>query len=37
MVHIDLCTKEGVMKAYVFQTPVQAMSLVEKIKDDVFQ
>jgi len=37
MVHIDLCTKEGVMKAYAFQTPVQAVSLLEGIKDDEFQ
>ncbi len=37
MVHIDLCTQEGVMKAYAFQTPMQAMTLLEKIKDDEFQ
>jgi len=34
MVHIDLCTKEGVMKAYAFQTPMQAVSLLDKIKND---
>lgn len=32
MVHIDLCTQEGVMKTYVFQTPMQAMTLLEKLK-----
>ncbi len=32
MVHIDLCTQEGVMKAYAFQTPMQAMTLLEEIK-----
>lgn len=32
MVHIDLCTQEGVMKAYAFQTPMQAMTLLEKLK-----
>lgn len=37
MVHIDLCTKDGVMKAYAFQTPMQAMILLEKIKNNEFQ
>jgi len=37
MVHIDLCTQEGVMKAYAFQTPMQAMTLLEEIKNDEFQ
>lgn len=37
MVHIDLCTREGVMKAYAFRTPEQALSMIEKIKDDDFQ
>lgn len=37
MVHIDFCTREGVMKAYAFTAPEQALAVLEKIKDDEFQ
>ena len=37
MVHIDLCTREGIMKAYAFMTPEQALKISNNIKDDDLQ
>ncbi len=37
MVHIDFCTREGVMKVYNFRTPQQALKMVSHIKNDFFQ
>lgn len=37
MVHIDFCTREGVMKVYDFGTPQQALKMITPIKDHEFQ